>query len=643
MQYLFTISTSDFLLWPLSIPNNARVVTHESTGLCVYIKRRSGCLVPHVIPSLQNHAQCLETFLTLKSIFAVLRNKEQGMLDIFINSAHITRHLSESGTLPLEQDILIVLKALHHYIVYNPILAQGLPKQSDPIPFSDPISFDYMPELKESRELFHIANQYYHYGSKEFSTVPPESSPQHVSLIYLPLGQKLLTAIPKIRMLLKSVRPKQTSGLPVQCILCIDEAAPNVDTRLLTPETLTRMELLHITPRHYDEWCTHQQSRNSVTRREQLFLSRHDFRFCPSPEDYHWNCVVENITVRSGMFKPLTNWNFICINSSALDFAYAHGVSDYAMKKMGNYNNLSITNHFHTWGRMDSLCVRIAPQFKCSFHLTTKEIVHAHEKNLERRVRTLAVDTFMASMGFLFDSKERKWSSAAYNRQALRTNSVLNSEHVEKCFTGFALENVKKLVANKTPCPICDDQSTQVLETCGHVYCKQCLNTMFDTSGLMEENCPECRVPFFKENIVEIKAIKPQRKRASKELAFARQTALLEMIPAQKGPMQEDRDHILIITPIDPSVDTLQEWVPGVHIVSLETLGLRTPKSPKFSKLIMVSPFIPGILGLEKLHEILQSWTTPVFEVHTIVLHNGSQSEDAEIISSLTKCYASVT
>ena len=638
MQYLFTISTADFLLWPLSIPSNARVVTHESTGLCVYVKRRrSGLLTPNVIPSLQNHAQCLETFLSLKSIFALLRTKEQGMIDIYLNSAHITRHLSENGTLPLESDILTVLKTLHHYILYCPPLAQGLPKQVDPI------SFEYTPELKESKELFSIANQYYHYGEKEFSPLAPETSSQRVSLIYLPLFQPLLTAMSKIRVLLKSVKTQPTKGLPVHCILCIDSAASTVDTRLLTPETLTRMEILHISPRQYDDWCSHNQSRSSVTRRELLFFSRHDFRFCPCPEDYHWDCVVENITERSGIFKPLANWHFICINSSPLDFAYAHGVSDYAMKKLGNYNRLDITNHFHTWGRMDSLSVRISPCFKSSFQITTKEMVHTHEKNIERRVRHLGIDTFMASIGFMYESKNKNWSSTSYNRQALHNNSVISSEHVEKCFSGFALDSVKKLLENKTPCPICDDEATRVLETCGHVYCKQCLDTMFDTSGLLGEHCPECRMQFFRENIFEIKASKPQRKRASKEHAFARQTALLNIIPPQKGLMQEDLDYILIITPVDASLDTLQEWVPGVHIVTLETLGLRTPKSPKFSKLIMVSPFIPGILGLEKLHEILQSWTTPVFEFHTIVLQNGSQSEDAEIISSLAKCYTSVT
>jgi hypothetical protein len=512
-----------------------------------------------------------------------------------------------------------------------------MPKQTDPIPF------EYTPDLKESKEVFQIANQFYHYETKEFSTIAPESSSQQVSLVYLPLNQPLLSAIPKLKLLTKSVRPLPTKGLPVRCILCLDSDAPNVDTRLLTPETLTRMELLHINPRQYDEWCTHNQSRSSVTRRELLFYSRHDFRFCPCPEDYHWDCVVENIIVRSGIHKPMANWHFICINSSALDFAYAHGVSDYAMKKMSSNTRLDIFYHSHTWGRMDSLSVRIAPHFKSSFHIKTKELVHTHEKNLERRVRTLAIDTFMASIGFLYDSRDKKWSSETYNRQALRNNAVLNSEHVEKCFTGFALENVKKLLANKTPCPICDNQSTRVLETCGHVYCKDCLDTMFTTNGLVEEHCPECRVSFFKENIIEIKAMKPQRKRASKELAFARQTALLDMIPLQKGPMQEDLDYILLITPLDASVDTLQEWAPGIHIVTLETLGLRTPKSPKFSKLILVSPYIPGILGLEKLHEILQSWTTPVFELHTIVLQNGSQSEDAEIISSLTKCYANTT
>jgi len=329
-----------------------------------------------------------------------------------------------------------------------------------------------------------------------------------------------------------------------------------------------------------------------------------------------------------------------------LDYAYAHGISDFAIKEISHseHEHWNIAMHrADTWGRMDSLCVRIAPSFKFSLHLHTEDIVHNHEKTLERRVRSLASDTFMVSMGFLWDFKTKQWSTKAYNRIALRSpNNVLNVEHAEKCFEGFTMENAKKLSSSILQCPICDEPSTRLLETCGHAYCKDCLDTMFNTNNTDEEKCPECRVAFWKENILEVKAVKPQRRR-NKDMPFARQTALSRLIPETKGPLQADNDYILIITPLDAAIDTLQSWSPGIHIASLETLGLRGPSSPKFSKLILVSPYVPGVIHLDRFHQILQSWTLPEFELHTIALKNGSQCEDTQWISSLTKSYSIVS
>jgi hypothetical protein len=278
-----------------------------------------------------------------------------------------------------------------------------------------------------------------------------------------------------------------------------------------------------------------------------------------------------------------------------------------------------------------------------SINIVYERVVHAQEKAIERRVRSSTPvicaqsDSFMASIGFLWDYQLKQFSSKVYNR-ALRTNNVINADHIDKCFDGFALENAKKLIGDAPACPICDEPSDRLLEMCGHVYCKGCLDSLLEISGTDEERCPECRIVFWKDHIVEFKVMKPQRKR-SKEFAFARQAALRSLIPESKGPIQQDTDDILLITPLDASIDLLQSWFPGVHCISLETLGVRTSKCPKFSKLIMVSPYVPGLIHLERLHQIIQSWTTMDFELFTVALQNGSQTEDTKLISSFTKSY----
>jgi hypothetical protein len=640
MQYIFTVSTSDFFAWPINVPDNSRVVSHEETGICVQIKNTA--LRPMLIaPSSREHSDCLDLFLTLRSVFAYLRNKEQGMIDIYLNAAQITRHVGEYGTLPYESHILIVLRTLQHYIMFHPALANNMPKSSDPIPF------DHSPELKESYEVFHIANHFYDYRRREFYQPCGyiDKIPQLVSLIYLPLDQPLTSAIPKIRLLLKSVKPQDCKGLRVNCSLFLDSVAPQVDLRFITPETLNTMEVLHMSPRQYDEWCKHSllTPEKSKNRREALFRSTQDFRFAPYPEDYHWKCVIKNVSCKF-IISPYADWHFLLANSSALDYAYAHGVSDNAMKEISDCEDRNIfPRRAETWGRMDPLTVRIPPLFKMTMSVVNERVVHTQEKAIERRVRlNPPCDAFMASIGILWDFQLKQWSTKAYNRIALRNNNIINADHIDKCFDGFALESAKKLSLAAPPCPICDEQSNRLLETCGHVYCNQCLDLLFATNNTDSERCPECRVSFWKENIVELKVMKPQRKR-SKEFAFARQAALRAFIPESKGPIQQDTDHILLITPLDASIDVLQSWLPGIHMISLETLGERTPKSPRFSKLIMVTPYIPGVIHLERLHKILQTWTTLEFELHTIALQNGSQTEDTTLISSLTKSYGVVS
>jgi len=644
MQYLFSICTSDIIVIPLRVPNGSRIVSdYTQGGLCVSARIGSVVNMFHIRPYTQQESkvQCLEEFLSMRTIHAFIRNAVFGIVDVYMFSSLLTRTLSERGVLPCEIEIIQLFRTMYRHITFHPSVASGQ------TPVTTPLPLNLVPSLKVTEMApFHINNQYFNLHDNDFNVrrdiVELPKTP-NLSCIYLPLNQSLDTLVPVLKKVCAAVDSIPGDGRRVHCVLLLDKKAPLIDLRLLTPETLSMLEVLRIQPSQYRSWSeltdTHPEA--SVSRRTALFKSKLDFRFSPYATDYHWRVIAYPAELMSEgeTYEIMGDWHCILFNNSALDYAHAHGISTSTVRALRDSKWTKAMRSMETKAYLDLTTIRIAPAFKLSIHIKSKDIVHAHEKALERKLRIMGADLYMASLGYLWEDGTG-WNSESYNRVALRNNGYLSSEHIDKCFSGFQKESALKLVNDPPACNICDEPCDRMLETCGHMYCSNCLKTMFTMSEHVQEPCPTCRRVFTMEDVLEIRKLKSlRRKRETKELPFARQGALRDFFPLIEGPIVQDMDHVCIVTLYNASIDRLQEWFPGVHICSLETLGPRTPACPRFSQLILVSPYIPSKFYLENLHNVLQTWTRPEAELHVISLQNGAHKEDTDLICALAKSY----
>ncbi len=680
MQYLFTLHTSEILLWTLRVPKACRVLSDESGGIYVILTKRSSNQSNVVTIPLYERVSnsirgALSEIVSFGNIFAILRSPVCGRIDIFMRSAYISKNLTEKGILPHEGELVRLFRAMFDLITFLPHSvpardggegSEGLQMEEEDPP---PLCLETHP-----MPMFQISEQFWDPGSKEFtkfSKREPKESP-NASVVYLPIKRPTSLALPLLKTLVGGVKEKPVQGRRVNCMLLLDDSAPLVDTRLLTPETLGALGVLVMNTEQYIQWATPPELlRNHahwmgpllvpaddspygvVERRSALFKSGVDFRFAPWPRDYHWKmfaCGSSGLDFNVPDVKA--DWHCLLLNTSALDYASSNGLSNYAMETLRDCERRPFEVLYQeAWQYLDASCSRVTPPFTFSVHVHTQEMSIPAEKAMEKKLRPLPTDAYFASFGFIWDSTQKKWCEKAFHRSFLKgPGGVLNEEHIEACFEGFMKTSAEKLLEGSYACPVCDETANRLLQGCGHMYCITCLKSIQEVNTEVEDRCPECRREFEEDDILEIKAQKARRPRAGtlkkesqKDTMLARQKALRDHLPTQKGPMQIETDETLcIIVAMNVLIDKVREWAPGVHIASLETLGPRCSNptlSPIFSKLLLLSPHIPGIYYLESLHEIMQSWTTPQFELHVLRLSNGAYCEDMETLSSVVKSY----
>jgi hypothetical protein len=673
MQYLFSLNTAHILVWPLRVPRGCRVLSGDD-GIYVTTKRSlstngNSSIINIPLFSGVGHSiqSALDEFLSFRNVFALLRSPICGRIDIFMRSAYIAKNLTEKGTLPHECEIVRILRTMSYQTNFIPhsVLATAA-LETPGVQMEEEENLPALPRLETfPMPMFKIAEQFWDTRSKEFTKFPrleeAKESP-NVSLFYLPVKKPTSLALPLLKTLVAGIKEQPTQGKRVNCILLLDDTAAVIDTRLLTPETLSTLGVLVMSTNQYVKWATPPTLRrtgfasaplipveDSLQRRSALFRSGIDFRFTPWPCDYHWKMFACG---SSGMDytvpRAKADWHCLLLNSCALDYASGRGLSQPVMDMLRDSERWPLhIDLIETWQHLDASSTRINPPFKFSVHVHTQEFLLPAEKTLERKVRSISTDAYFASFGYLWNSHQKKWCDKAFNRSFLRSpGNVISAEHIEACFDGFMKESAQKLLDGKSSCPICDEPANRLLQGCGHMYCNTCLRSIQEASTDADVKCPECRCEFLEEDIVEIKAQKTRRPRAgkepSKELMLSRQKALRDQIPIEKGPMQIDTEATCIIVAFNMLIDKVREWAPGVHVASLETLGPRSANpimSPIFSKIVLLSPHIPGVFYLESLHEIMQSWTTPEFELHILRLSNGAFSEDMDAISSVAKSY----
>ena len=113
----------------------------------------------------------------------------------------------------------------------------------------------------------------------------------------------------------------------------------------------------------------------------------------------------------------------------------------------------------------------------------------------------------------LFKKKYEK-DKIVLNEKITETQNKIN--YYDKQITIFKDNFIEETVSE--PCPICiDNIDIAVITNCRHIYCKNCIDTMFERSNNQPINCPYCRTPIVKNEITYIDITKDKPKNECKE------------------------------------------------------------------------------------------------------------------------------
>jgi len=682
--YLFSFYISGLFKWSCFPPKQAyKIVGITASYLLIKGNQEGGVLQLKILAPHDAFISSLSYFMEHKSVSLYIVCPYTQRVDVLASSSTYTRSLRENGVLFREFDLIQFMTLWRDRIVHLPDSAldcsQVIHNSCDILLVSDAPPRD---EKKAYGTVgvtpefftFGLFDQEYNYVMQTFTRLNPcdlpKSKGNRTSLIILPQGAPVSESFDILREMSKrldAIAPPPTDGRRIKCTLVLDEEAPPVDVRLLTPVNLDQIGILVMSPEQYFQWISASELKfstleSSVDLRSGIYKSIMDYRFAPAPFMYQWRNFVFSSQTRLQGTYPHSDWSCIIINSSALDFL----TRSLSFSTLGQIRR---TLYFKGAGRFEYYAPLERSLFRTKFrqemHVMVYpcEVVHAYEKTLEKSLKDRPLDQFMASMGFLRvnDVRGDVWSEKLFNIKIRKSGHFIYSDFIEDCFDGFALENAKKIVSSPPECCVCCTNAVDtLLEGCGHSYCNVCLSTMLESipvsefrQGRQMADCPSCRCTFSKESFIQFKAYKTTR-RKSKEDGLSRKKALHMILnkgfgspPKQSSSLELDMeseeepkyfiDHsgdpsnTLLIIPFSAVLSKVMDWFPGNHCVCLDSATLEIPESHKYSRIVMLSPFMEiGGTILERLHTLLQSRTTAKFTLEILSLTYGSHFSAAE-------------
>lgn len=577
--YLFSIFLKGLLVWE-SIPRKQpyKLIGMTSSTMLLRGNKETCVLQVKIKYPHETFITTLNYFIENKGIHIFFVCPLSQRFDVLACSTSFHRSLKENGTLLREFEILQFLSVWRERIAYLPqsglqcsdIITNSCDVQ---ILFIEPVCQkkpDDMASLQkigcvEEFPSFGIFDHEYNYAHQTFSRINPGKMPKlksiRGSIILMPLAAPMTSIIPLLREMHKKLHglshltPQFDDGRRIKCSLVLDEDAPKVDTRLLTPGNLEILEVLFMTSQDYFQWVSASREKyssleSSVWLREAVHKSTMDFRFSPPPFMYIWKVFVCNSKLKreNYVMNPCSEWSCLALNSNAME--YCRKSIGYETLHQVRTSSFPLffreCERFEYFNALESSMLRVP--FTKSFVITVHkcDVGHAYEKNFEKVFKDKPADSFMASMGFLrkpqtmaFIPLKEEWDAKQFNLRIRKTAGYIYSDFIEDCFEGFSLDNAKNIISsNPNECVICCTNSVNVLlESCGHSFCLNCINTMLDTGSSqndilrkVQEPCPNCRTMFSKDSLIQFKQYKTTRKKSKEDTSLTRKRALLHLL-----------------------------------------------------------------------------------------------------------------
>lgn len=152
-----------------------------------------------------------------------------------------------------------------------------------------------------------------------------------------------------------------------------------------------------------------------------------------------------------------------------------------------------------------------------------KEKLVSKNKNYSKRIEANNFETNDEKNMF---KKKYEKDKLILEEKIKETQNKIN--YYDKQINIFKDNFIKETVAE--PCPICIDKiDIAVITNCRHIYCKNCIDTMFERSNNKPINCPYCRTQIVKNEITYIDITKDKPNNECKEDAIEEDKDSLEL------------------------------------------------------------------------------------------------------------------
>ena len=651
--YFFSIFTSGMFEWDF-LPQKQPYKVIQMTSSILFLRgNKEGLLQLKITKPHCGLINSMSYFIENKSLHMYLVCPFTMRMDVFGCSASYQRSLKENGTLFKEYDLIHFLSVWRDRVQFLPDsslqCSDVITNSCDLVMRSDspPVDTERSPlstvGLIPEFYGFGMFDNEYSYASQVFTRLNPQKltkwKANRTSLIYVEAGGSMRLCIPTLKDMGKKLDQRcpesfLEEGRRVNCILLLDEFAPSVDTRLLTPGNLNLLGVLVIKPSEYFLWISkseekYQTMESSIQLRESIFKSLQDFRFSPPAFMYHWKIFAFNTSTKMIGSLPQCDWTAIILNTSPMDYC-KNSLSFSSMNHVRNTAMFRGGMRFEYFNYLERSLFKVPFQKKMRLLIHTCEVANNYEKTLEKSFKEKPEEHFLATLGYLKCKQEggpysssnalltddqrtllnqiqtlhaasttqpNKWSEKLYNLRIRKVGGFMYSEFIEDCFEGFALESAREILSCSAPecCICCTNKVCALLEGCGHAFCSVCLQTILETSsGVSQasnkplEPCPTCRAPFSKDTMVQFKAYKTTRRKSREETcSLTRKRALLYLLTKKFA----DEKHFFV----DKSPMVLEEEESSSESQSEERTSPFSSTVHDISTTLLVIPYEAGI------------------------------------------------
>jgi len=650
--YFFSVFTSGMFEWGF-IPQKQPYKVIQMTSSVLFLRgNKEGLLQLKITKPHDGLINSMSYFIENKSLHLYLVCPFTMRMDVFGCSSSYQRSLKENGTLFKEYDLIHFLSVWRDRVQYLPdsslqccdVITNScdLVMRSDSSPFDterSPLStVGLLPEFYG----FGMFDNEYSYASQVFTRLNPKKltkwKANRTSLIYVQAGGSMGLCIPTLKDMGKKLDQRcpesfLEEGRRVNCILLLDEFAPSVDTRLLTPGNLDMLGVLVIKPSEYFAWISkseeiYQTMESSIHLRESIFKSLQDFRFSPPAFMYHWKIFAFNTSTKMKGSLPQCDWTAIILNTSPMDYC-KNSLSLSSMNRVRNTAMFRGGMRFEYFNYLERSLFKIPFQKKMRLTIHTCEVANNYEKTLEKSFKEKPEEHFLATLGYLkysqpseglfassnalltddqrtilnqiqemspTPSHPNKWSEKLFNLRIRKVGGFMYSEFIEDCFEGFALESAKEILSCSASecCICCSNKVCALLEGCGHSFCTVCLQTILENSSGSQsksvEPCPTCRAPFSKDTMVQFKAYKTTRRKLREETcSLTRKRALSYLLKRKHANPESPGKHFFVDK--SPMVMEEEEGSESQHSEELQ----KSISTDDTSTTLLIIPYESGI------------------------------------------------